>query len=96
MAASKRLPYRSCCCLVSSPFDIGFLGKVPLFEGRLQRPWPFLVRSLPGRDRVTRGLRDTRYNWRRFCDDSGLWIPWQMFIRGLVNAGRANRLYSRK
>ena len=54
MAASKRLPYRSYCCCVSSPFDIRFLGrflgKIPLFEGRPQRPWPFLIRSIPGRD----------------------------------------------
>ena len=58
MAASKRLPYRSYCC-ESLLFDIVFLGQIHLFEGRVQRPSPFLIRSLPGRERVLRGVRDT-------------------------------------
>ena len=54
MAASNVCPIVAAA--VSLFCDIGFLGQMPFFEraleGRLQRPSPFLIRSLPGRERV--------------------------------------------
>ena len=42
VAAMKRFPYRSYCGVLL-PFDVGFLGQIPLFEGRLhQRPSAFI------------------------------------------------------
>ena len=48
---------------------IGIIRKISLSEVRPQRPSPFLIRSLPGRERVLQGVRGTSQNWRRF----GIW-----------------------